>query len=157
MASAQAGVDIEDALRGTGGTTPPQAHRGGKFYLAICRRGQSTGKSSLVSGPRARCAQVEADPRAGTTTLDIQHVTAGRRRQWRRRYAIADLPGFQPGMKTISEAWKKLACVLTWWCSSCDGRPDRRSRQYEELDRLQGPRKSLSWSWHVNKADRFDT
>ena len=116
---------------------------GGKIYVAVCGE-VSAGKSSLVSAILPE-AQIESDPRAGTTS----EVT---RYRWTApggdQVMIADLPGFNldENLEARDECLRAHLVLFL-----CDG--DLTASQATQLEELKRFEKPVLLA--LNKADRF--
>ena len=139
--AAESGVDIEDALRELENKRTRTA--GGQIYVAICGE-VSTGKSSLVSAILPD-AEIETDPRAGTTT----DVT---RYRWRApagdEVIISDLPGFNIDENAEAREECLRAHLVIFLCDS-----DITASQAAQLAELKRFEKPLILA--LNKADRY--
>jgi small GTP-binding protein len=142
LQSARAGVDVSPALE----EIREQRRRksAGEIYIAI--HGEvSSGKSSLVRA-LLPAAEVESDPRAGTTTA-IRHYT------WRAdsgdRVVIADLPGFNLEDDSAAREETRRAHLVIFLCDS-----DLTASQAAQLQELIRQGKPLVLA--LNKSDRYD-
>jgi GTP-binding protein EngB required for normal cell division len=129
--AAASGVDIEDALREL--EEKRQRARGGKIYVAICGE-VSAGKSTLVSAILPD-AQIETDPRAGTTTKVTRY-------RWQApggdEVIIADLPGFNFDENTEAREECLRAHLVLFLCDS-----DITASQAAQLEELRRFEKEL--------------
>jgi membrane protein implicated in regulation of membrane protease activity len=127
--AAASGVDIEDALREL--EEKRQRARGGKIYVAICGE-VSAGKSTLVSAILPD-AQIETDPRAGTTTKVTRY-------RWQApggdEVIIADLPGFNFDENTEAREECLRAHLVLFLCDS-----DITASQAAQLEELRRTRR----------------
>ena len=139
--AAESGIEIEDALRELEDKRLRSA--GGKIYVAVCGE-VSAGKSSLVSAILPD-AQIETDPRAGTTT----EVT---RYRWKSpsgdQVIIADLPGFNIDENAEAREECLRAHLVIFLCDS-----DITSSQASQLEELKRFEKPIVLA--LNKADRY--
>lgn len=139
--SARQGVDVTRALE----EIQEQRRRRSTGEIFIAVYGEvSAGKSSLVKALLPE-AEVESDPRAGTTT-DIRHY------EWQApsgdRVVIADLPGFNlEDDRAALEETRRAHLVIFL----CDG--DLTASQASQLQFLAGLDKPLVLA--LNKSDRY--
>lgn len=141
LESSQAGVNVSTALA----EIKEQRRRksGGEIYIAV--HGEvSSGKSSLVQA-MLPAAEVESDPRAGTTTV-IRHYT------WTAasgdRVVIADLPGFNFADDTAALEETRRAHLVIFLLDA-----DLTASQADQLKYLQKQNKPIVLA--LNKADRY--
>jgi GTP-binding protein EngB required for normal cell division len=139
--SAQQGVDVSAALEEI--REQRRREQSGEIHIAVYGE-VSSGKSSLVRALLPE-AQVETDPRAGTTT-DIRHFA------WRApsgdRIVITDLPGFNLADDAAAREETRRAHLVIFLC---DG--DLSASQVEQLDYLRKQGKPLVLA--LNKTDRY--
>jgi GTP-binding protein EngB required for normal cell division len=139
--SAREGVDVSDALA----EIREQRRRQGSGEIYIAVYGEvSTGKSSLVRALLPE-AEVQSDPRAGTTTT-VRHY------HWQAasgdRIVIADLPGFNLEDDAAAREETRRAHLVIFLCES-----DLTRSQADQLRFLQARQKPLVLA--LNKSDRF--
>lgn len=141
LESAHSGVDVSAALEELREQRRRQG--GGEVYIAVYGE-VSSGKSSLVNALVPE-AEVESDPRAGTTTR-IRHYA------WHApsgdRITIADLPGFNLADDTAALEECRRAHLVIFLCDA-----DLTRTQVEQLRFLRDLRKPLILAF--NKADRY--
>jgi GTP-binding protein EngB required for normal cell division len=141
LEAANSGIDIEDELLEL--REKRARASGGRIYVAVCGE-VSAGKSSLVSAILPD-AQIETDPRAGTT----EDVT---RYRWQApggdQVIIADLPGFNIDENTEAREECLRAHLVVFLC---DG--DLTASQAAQLKELQRFEKPVLLA--LNKSDRF--
>jgi len=141
LESARQGVDVSAALE----EIREQRRRGrsGEIFIAVYGE-VSSGKSSLVKALLPE-AEVDTDPRAGTTTT-IKHYS------WQAasgdRVVIADLPGFNLEDDVAALEETRRAHLVVFLCDS-----DLTSSQVAQLQYLKGLQKPLVLA--LNKADRY--
>jgi GTPase SAR1 family protein len=139
--SAREGVDVSDALE----EIREQRRRrgGGEVYIAVYGE-VSAGKSSLVKALLPQ-AEIESDPRAGTTTV-ISHYS------WVAasgdRVIFADLPGFNLEDDSAALEETRRAHLVIFICDS-----DLTASQVSQLRRLRELGKPLVLA--LNKSDRY--
>ncbi len=135
------GIDISVALEEI--QEQRQRKKSGEIYLAIYGE-VSSGKSSLVHALLPN-AEVETDPRAGTTS-EIRHYS------WRApsgdRIIIADLPGFNLDDDNLAREETRRAHLVIFLCDS-----DLTASQMAQLQYLAGLNKPLLLA--LNKADQY--
>ena len=141
LESARQGVDVSAALE----EIREQRRRQGSGEIFIAVYGEvSSGKSSLVKALLPE-AEVEADPRAGTTT-EIRHYS------WQApsgdRVVIADLPGFNLEDDTRALEETRRAHLVVFLCDS-----DLTATQVQQLKFLVELDKPLILA--LNKSDRY--
>jgi len=141
LESARQGVDVSAALE----EIREQRRRQGSGEIFIAVYGEvSSGKSSLVKALLPE-AEVEADPRAGTTT-EIRHYS------WQApsgdRVVIADLPGFNLEDDTQAQEETRRAHLVIFLCDS-----DLTASQVQQLKFLVELDKPLILA--LNKSDRY--
>jgi len=143
LESAQSGVDVSAALE----EIHEQRRRKGSGEVHIAVFGEvSTGKSSLVNALLPD-AQLESDPRAGTTTAISSY-------RWDSESGdsvfITDLPGFNldEDSTVIEEARRAHLVVFL-----CDG--DLTASQWQQFQSLKKSSKPLLLA--LNKMDRYET
>lgn len=141
LESARQGVDVSAALE----EIREQRRRQGSGEIFIAVYGEvSSGKSSLVKALLPE-AEVEADPRAGTTT-EIRHYS------WQApsgdRVVIADLPGFNLQDDTRALEETRRAHLVVFLCDS-----DLTATQVQQLKFLVELDKPLILA--LNKSDRY--
>lgn len=141
LESSIAGVDVSTALAEI--NEQRRRKTGGEIYIAV--HGEvSSGKSSLVRAILP-AAEVDSDPRAGTTTL-IRHYT------WTAasgdRIVIADLPGFNFEDDTAALEETRRAHLVIFLLDS-----DLTASQAKQLDYLKKQGKPVVLA--LNKADRY--
>jgi len=141
LESANQGVDVTAALEEI--REQRRRRSSGEIFIAVYGE-VSSGKSSLVKALLPE-AEVETDPRAGTTTT-IRHYC------WQAasgdRVVIADLPGFNLEDDRVAREETRRAHLVIFLCDS-----DLTSSQVEQLRTLQGLQKPLVLA--LNKSDRY--
>jgi GTP-binding protein EngB required for normal cell division len=141
LESARQGIDVSEALA----EIKEQRRRRGTGEIFIAVYGEvSSGKSSLVKALLPE-ANVDTDPRAGTTT-EIRHY------YWQAasgdRVVIADLPGFNLEDDTEALEETRRAHLVVFLCDS-----DLTNSQAKQLKFLLGLDKPVILA--LNKSDRF--
>ena len=141
LESARQGVDVSGALE----EFREQRRRRGTGEIFIAIYGEvSSGKSSLVNALLPK-ADVDTDPRAGTTTA-IRHYS------WQAasgdRVVIADLPGFNLEDDTEALEETRRAHLVVFLCNS-----DLTNSQVKQLRFLLGMDKPVILA--LNKSDRY--
>lgn len=141
LESAREGVDVSAALEEI--REQRRREQAGEIHIAVFGE-VSSGKSSLVRAILPE-AQVETDPRAGTTT-EIRHYA------WQApsgdRVVIADLPGFNLDDDTPAREETRRAHLVIFLC---DG--DLSASQAAQLETLKRFDKPVVLA--LNKTDRF--
>jgi len=141
LESSRLGVDISASLE----EIQEQRRRrsSGEIFIAIYGE-VSSGKSSLVQALLPE-ADVETDPRAGTTS-EIRHYC------WQApsgdRIVISDLPGFNLEDDTVALEEARRAHLVIFLCDS-----DLTATQMAQLKALQGLAKPLLLA--LNKSDQY--
>jgi hypothetical protein len=141
LESARQGVDVSEALEEI--REQRRRHGTGEIFIAVYGE-VSSGKSSLVKALLPE-ANVDTDPRAGTTTA-IRHYS------WQAasgdRVVIADLPGcnFEDDTDALEEA--RRAHLIIFLCDS-----DLTGSQAKQLQFLIGLDKPVILA--LNKSDRY--
>ena len=143
LESANQGIDVSAALEEL--REQQRRQGGGEVYIAVYGE-VSSGKSSLVNALLPE-AEVESDPRAGTTTR-IRHFA------WQApsgdRITIADLPGFNLADDSAALEECRRAHLVIFLCDAdLTGSQVRQLRFLLELD------KPVILA--LNKADRYST
>jgi GTP-binding protein EngB required for normal cell division len=141
LESARQGIDVSEALEEM---REQRRRRGsGEIYIAVYGE-VSSGKSSLVKALLPE-AEVETDPRAGTTTA-IRHFS------WQApsgdTVVIADLPGFNLEDDTEALEETRRAHLVIFLCDS-----DLTSSQVQQLRFLTSREKPVVVA--LNKSDRY--
>ena len=141
LESARQGVDVSEALE----EIREQRRRRGTGEVFIAVYGEvSSGKSSLVKALLPE-AEVESDPRAGTTT-EIQHYS------WRAesgdQVVISDLPGFNLQDDTLALEETRRAHLVIFLCDS-----DLTGSQASQIRLLLDLDKPVVLA--LNKSDRY--
>jgi GTP-binding protein EngB required for normal cell division len=143
LESARQGVDVSEALEEI--REQRRRRSSGEVFIAVYGE-VSSGKSSLVQALLPD-AEIESDPRAGTTT-EIRHYI------WRAdsgdRVVIADLPGFNLRDDTAAVEETRRAHLVIFLCDS-----DLTASQAAQLDFLLSLHKPMLLA--LNKSDRYTT
>jgi GTP-binding protein EngB required for normal cell division/uncharacterized protein (DUF697 family) len=141
LESARQGVDVSAALAEI--REQRRRRSSGEIFIAVYGE-VSSGKSSLVKALLPE-AEVESDPRAGTTT-EIRHFS------WQSpagdRIVIADLPGFNLQDDTAAVEETRRAHLVIFLCDS-----DLTASQAAQLEFLLSMKKPLLLA--LNKSDRY--
>jgi GTP-binding protein EngB required for normal cell division len=141
LESANQGIDVSEALEEI--REQRRRRSSGEIFIAVYGE-VSSGKSSLVKALLPD-AEVETDPRAGTTT-SIRHYC------WQAasgdRVVIADLPGFNLEDDTAALEETRRAHLVIFLCDS-----DLTNSQVGQLRILQNLQKPLVLA--LNKSDRY--
>ena len=141
LESARAGIDVSAALEEI--REQRRREQAGEIHITVYGE-VSSGKSSLVRAILPE-AQVETDPRAGTTT-DIRHYA------WQApsgdRIVITDLPGFNLEDDAAAREETRRAHLVIFLC---DG--DLSASQAAQLEYLKGFDKPVVLA--LNKTDRY--
>jgi len=141
LESSHAGIDIGPALQEI--SEQRRRKSSGEIYIAV--HGEvSSGKSSLVRA-MLPAAEVDTDPRAGTTTT-IRHYT------WVAnsgdRVVIADLPGFNLDDDSAAREETRRAHLVIFLCDS-----DLTASQSQQLRQLVSQGRPVVLA--LNKSDRY--
>jgi small GTP-binding protein len=141
LESARQGIDVSAALEEI--REQRRRSRSGEIYIAVYGE-VSSGKSSLVKALLPE-ADIETDPRAGTTT-NITHYS------WTAasgdRVIIIDLPGFNLQDDTAAVEETRRAHLVIFLCDS-----DLTGSQVQQLSFLQTLNKPVVLA--LNKSDRY--